>query len=112
MLRTTVVLLALLAWAETVQVAVGTRQRVDLTLQIGSLSEKVEVTAAATRLETDTSQRGQVITGEQTRALPLNGREYSTLALLTTGVRLSAIGTGGVPPRGGGVNFNGVCRTL
>ncbi len=39
--------------------------------------------AAATRLETDSSQRGQVITGEQTRALPLNGREYSALALLS-----------------------------
>ena len=63
------------ALTENVQLAVGTRQRVDLTLQVGAITEKVEVTAAATRLETDTSQRGQVITGEQTRALPLNGRE-------------------------------------
>jgi outer membrane receptor protein involved in Fe transport len=100
------------ALAENVQLAVGTRQRVDLTLQVGAITEKIEVTAAATRLETDTSQRGQVITGEQTRALPLNGREYSSLALLTTGVRLSAIGTGGLTPREGSFNVNGLRSTF
>jgi hypothetical protein len=100
------------ALTENVQLAVGTRQRVDLTLQVGAITEKVEVTAAATRLETDTSQRGQVITGEQTRALPLNGREYSTLALLTTGVRLSSIGTGGLTPREGSFNVNGLRSTF
>ncbi len=100
------------ALAENIQLAVGTRQRVDLTLQVGAITEKVEVTAAATRLETDTSQRGQVITGEQTRALPLNGREYSTLALLTTGVRLSALNTGGLTPREGSFNVNGLRSTF
>ncbi|MGH9350134.1 MAG: TonB-dependent receptor plug domain-containing protein, partial [Vicinamibacterales bacterium] len=100
------------ALAENVQLAVGARQRVDLTLQVGAITEKVEVTAAAARLETDTSQRGQVITGEQTRALSLNGREYSTLALLTTGVRLSAIGTGGFTPREGSFNVNGLRSTF
>ena len=49
------------------------------------------MTAASPLVETDTSQRGQVITGEQMRELPLNGREYSALALLTTGVRQSAL---------------------
>lgn len=101
------------AVADNVRIAVGARQRVDLTLQVGQLTERVEVTAAASRLETDTSQRGQVITGEQTRALPLNGREYSTLALLTTGVRVSAIGTGSVAqPREGSFNVNGLRSTF
>lgn len=100
------------ALAESVPLAVGTRQRVDLTLQVGAITEKVEVTAAAARLETDTSQRGQVITGDQTRALPLNGREYSTLALLTTGVRLSALNTGGNTPREGSFNVNGLRSTF
>ena len=83
-----------IALAENIRLDVGARQRVDLGLQVGQLTERIEVSAAATLLETDTSQRGQVITGEQTRALPLNGREYSSLALLTTGVRLSALNTG------------------
>ena len=101
------------AVADNVQVAVGARQRVDLSLQVGQLSERVEVTAAVTHLETDTSQRGQVITGEQTKALPLNGREYSTLALLTTGVRVSSIGTGSnANPREGSFNVNGLRSTF
>ena len=70
------------------------------------------MTPPATRLETDTSQRGQVITGEQTRALPLNGREYSSLALLTTGVRLSALNTGRLTPREGSFNVNGLRSTF
>ena len=81
-------------------------------LQVGQLTERVEVSAVAPLLETDTSQRGQVITGEQTRALPLNGREYSALALLTTGVRLSALNTGGFTPREGSFNVNGLRSTF
>ncbi len=100
------------AVADDVQVTVGARQRVDLTMQVGQMTERVEVTAAATRLETDTSQRGQVITGDATRALPLNGREYSALALLTTGVRLSALNTGGATPREGSFNVNGLRSTF
>src|SRR5262245_30680538 len=101
-----------IAIAENIRLTVGARQRVDLGLQVGQLTEKIEVTAAATALETDTSQRGQIITGEQTRALPLNGREYSSLALLTTGVRLSALNTGGFTPREGSFNVNGLRSTF
>ena len=100
------------ALAQNIQLSVGTRQRVDLALQVGQISERVEVTATATRLETETSQRGQLITGEQTRALPLNGREYSALTLLTTGVRLSALNTGGFTPREGSFNVNGLRSTF
>src|SRR5688572_15484726 len=100
-----------IALADDVRLTVGARQRVDLTMQVGQLSERIEVTAAATRLETDTSQRGQVISGEQTRALPLNGREYSALALLAPGVRLSALNTGGFTPREGSFNVNGLRST-
>jgi hypothetical protein len=74
-----------IALVDNVQVQVGGRLRVDLQLPIGPVSEKVEVTAAAPLLETESSQRGQVIAGAQMTALPLNGREYSALALLTTG---------------------------
>ena len=100
------------ALADSIQVTVGTRQRVDLTLQIGQLTERVEVTAATTRLETDTSQRGQVISGDQIRSMALNGREYSSLALLSTGVRLSTVGTGGLTPREGSFNVNRLRSTF
>ena len=87
--------------------------RVDLQLAVGQLTEKVEVTAASPLLETDTSQRSQVISGEQMRELALNGREYSSLALLSTGVRQSALNksTNGTP-REGAFNVNGLRSTF
>jgi hypothetical protein len=101
-----------LAITDNVQVTVGARQRVDLSLAVGAVTEKVEVSARAVLLQTDSSDRSQVITGEQTRALPLNGREYSQLALLSPGVRQSAIGTGGFTPREGSFNVNGLRSTF
>ena len=101
------------ATAEDVQVAVGARQRVELQLRPGNLTETVEVVGAATRLETDSSQRGQVITSEQAVQLPLNGREYSALALLSPGVRLSALNTGSSQTvREGSFNINGLRSTF
>jgi hypothetical protein len=102
-----------IALVENVQVTVGARQRVDLTMAVGQLTEKVEVSARAVLLQTDSSERSQVITAEQTRALPLNGREYSALALLSPGVRLSNIGTGSAAqPREGSFNVNGLRSTF
>jgi hypothetical protein len=101
------------ALADNVQVTVGARQRVDLQLSPGAMTETVEVIGAATRLETDSSERGQVITGQQVVALPLNGREYSSLALLSPGVRLSALNTGSASTvREGSFNINGLRSTF
>ena len=100
------------ALVDNVQITVGARQRVDLNMAVGQLSEKVEVSASAVLLQTDSSDRSQVITAEQTKALPLNGREYSALALLSPGVRLSALNTGGFTPREGSFNVNGLRSTF
>jgi hypothetical protein len=98
-----------MALVENVRVQVGARLRVDLQMAIGQVSEKVEVTAASPLLETDSSQRGQIISGDQTRALPLLSREYSSLALLTTGVKLAGSSlTTGNTPREGAFNVNGL----
>src|SRR5206468_8313721 len=101
-----------LALAENVQVQVAARLRIDLQMALGQVSERVEVVAASPLLETETSQRAQVISGDQTRALPLNGREYSALALLTTGVRQSALGRGTGTVREGAFNVNGLRSTF
>ena len=102
-----------LALVDDVQVQVGARRRVDLQMAIGQLTERVVVTAASPLLETDTSQRSQVITGEQMRELALNGREYSALALLATGVRQSALNKSNQgTPREGAFNVNGLRSTF
>jgi hypothetical protein len=101
------------AMVDQVQVQVGARLRVDLKMPVGQVSEKVEVTATRPLVETDTSQRGQVISGEQIRALPLISREYSSLALLTTGVKLAGSSlTTGNTPREGAFNVNGLRSTM
>jgi hypothetical protein len=98
-----------MALVDNVLVQVGARLRVDLQMAVGQVSEKVQVTASTPLVETDSSERGQVISGAQTRALPLISREYSSLALLTTGVKLggSSLTTGNTP-REGAFNVNGL----
>jgi len=101
------------AVADNIPVNVGARQRVDLALSPGQVNETVQVVGATQVLETDSSQRGQLISGRQAVELPLNGREYSALALLSPGVRLSALSTGSaVTSREGSFNVNGLRSTF
>ena len=73
-------------------VAVSARQRVDLTLEVGDVTQTVAVKDTVAMLETDSSDRGQVINNATVVNLPLNGRNYSDLALLAPGVRKSFLG--------------------
>src|SRR5258708_2063343 len=82
------------AVANDIRVNVSSRQRVDLQLAVGQVSQTVELLGAPRLVETDTSQRDQVISHEAATELPLNGRQYSSLVLLTSGVKVSPIGTG------------------
>lgn len=74
-------------------VTVGSRQRVALALQIGEVSEVVTVSEAAALVEMDTSSRGTVVGSQQAVDLPLNGRAYADLALLTPGTVQALRGT-------------------
>jgi hypothetical protein len=94
------------AFADQVQVDVNARQRVDLSLTVGQVSESVQVSAAVATIEADSTDRGQVINQKQIVELPLNGRNYADLALLTTGVRRSDYAFAN-PPRDGAFNVNG-----
>lgn len=94
------------ATVEPVRVAVGARQRVDVLLQIGQVTETVQVTEGIMAVESDSSDRGLVVVQRQIVDLPLNGRNYSDLALLSTGVRQSDYAFAN-PPREGSFNANG-----
>jgi hypothetical protein len=67
-----------------VNVANVTRQ--NIALEIGQVSEVVEVTSDAIQVETQTGAVGEVVTGEQVRELPLNGRSFVQLTQLQPGV--------------------------
>jgi hypothetical protein len=94
-----------------VMVNVGARQRVDFTLQVGAITEAVEVTGVAAALQTDSSEHGQVINSQAVVELPLNGRNYSDLALLATNVHRSPLAANAVTPREGAFNVNGMRST-
>jgi len=78
--------------APAITLEIQQRARVDFKLQPGDVKETVEVTAKAPVLETDTSERGQVITSQYMQGLPLNGRNPVQLAQLTAGVVFSEPG--------------------
>ncbi|MFN8004684.1 MAG: carboxypeptidase-like regulatory domain-containing protein [Acidobacteriota bacterium] len=100
------------AVAERVNVTVSARQRVDLAMQPGAVTETVVITDAAQLLETDSSVRGQVVQREQIVNLPLNGRSYAYRVLLAPGVRESNqnAATGG--GREAAFNVNGLRNTF
>jgi hypothetical protein len=102
------------AVAAGIHVDVDARQRVDLTMQVGQVSDSVNVTGAEAALETDSSQHGQVVDTQQILELPLNGRQYSSLALLATNVHVSPMAISFSPsgtPREGAFNVNGMRST-
>ena len=102
------------ATAKDIDVAVEARQRVDLALQVGEVSQSVSVTDVASILDTDTSEHSQVIGTQQVVDLPLNGRQYSSLALLATNVHASPMSVSFGPngtPREGAFNVNGMRST-
>jgi hypothetical protein len=95
------------AVTESFAVQTNARQRVDVTLQAGSVSEEVTVTSAAQLLDTETSSHSTVIGTKQVEDLPLNGRSYADLVLLVPGARKSALENTTTSSREGSFNING-----
>ena len=62
---------------------------INFTLQVGSTSSKVVVAAEGIQLQTSTADLGAVIGTREVLDLPLNGRNFTELLLLTPGVSAS-----------------------
>ncbi len=86
---------------------VNARQRVDLTLKVGEAAESVTVNEGVSLLETDSSSRGEVINPREIVELPLNGRAYADLTLLSPGVAKSPLENGSDSSRDASFNVNG-----
>jgi hypothetical protein len=82
-----------LAVSDVVELQVQQRVVVDIRLQVGSMQERIEVAARAPQLERETSELGQVVGSHEVANLPLNGRNFAQLAILTTGTAPSEPGS-------------------
>ena len=68
------------------ELRVNQRAEVNLQLQLGQVTDTIEVKAAAPLLESQSSSLGTVINTQLTEELPLNGRNFVQLATLAPGV--------------------------
>ena len=82
--------------ANAVEVHVGENKVLNLDLQVGQVSETVVVTSDAAPVETRSGDVSSLVTEKQITELPLNGRNYSQLALMVPGVSpVTQAGAGG-----------------
>ena len=63
----------------------GAVLKLDMSLEVGDVSERVEVTAAAPMLQTQETSVGGVIATSELERIPVNGRNYTRLLILMPG---------------------------
>ncbi len=68
-----------------VKLAVGQTLGIDLTLRVGTVGQSVEITGGAPLLQTQDASVGHQIENKAIMTLPLNGRDYTQLVLLSPG---------------------------
>ena len=69
------------------RVATGDQKRKDFVLELGDISETIEVVASAVGLYTENATIGAVVENKRIIELPLNGRNMVQLAVLVPGVQ-------------------------
>lgn len=85
---------------QQVPLSAGDRARFDIQMQVGDISESVEVTTAPPLLQTDSSAVGDTLPAAAVQDLPLNGRNYINLVQSAVGVNAgpsTSIAAGGRP---------------
>ncbi|MFN7925983.1 MAG: carboxypeptidase regulatory-like domain-containing protein [Bryobacteraceae bacterium] len=80
----------------------GNRSKIDIALEVGEVTQSIEVVNAAPLVNATSQALGTVVDSQKVRDLPLNGRTFTQLLVLQPGVSLS----GGNANRGG-VELNG-----
>jgi hypothetical protein len=91
-----------------ITVQVNDQLKLDITLDVGTVMEEVDITSDLVRVETENTQLGDVIDSKKMLALPLNGRSYLDLLGLQAGVAPTTAGTiGGDRPVSGYISNAG-----
>jgi Carboxypeptidase regulatory-like domain len=65
----------------------------NIRLDVGAISESVTVNAEAPLLQSSTSELGTVIAEKPLKELPLNGRNFTQLLILTPGINANIVGS-------------------
>jgi hypothetical protein len=100
------------ATRSNIDVELLARLRIDLTLAVGGVSETVEVTAQQPVISTR-ADVAHLISGEQTREIPIDGRSYMQLVSLIPGVaRNDSSYEFGTSLRADGQQINGLRKNL
>ncbi|MCC7175408.1 MAG: TonB-dependent receptor [Bryobacterales bacterium] len=81
---------------ENIDLRVGDTVPINAALEIGTVADTVEVTAAVPLLETETSSTGTVVKGEFFYRMPLYQRWAKSVFYLTPGVTVQGYGNGGL----------------
>ena len=84
--RVTFTLASFAPTGREIEVRSGDRLRVDMTMQVGAMTEEVRVVAETPLLQTSTATRSHVIDQAKVESLPLSGRNPYALAYTVTGV--------------------------
>jgi hypothetical protein len=90
------------ASSSNVQVQVQQAVRLDFTLEVGQVNERVEVSASAEMLEAENVSLGTVIGNQGVSELPLNGRNYLGLVGLAANTNTLSASSGQAASRQGG----------
>ena len=69
-------------------IQIGQQARIDFALQIGTVTQTLEVQSAAPLLQTENATLGGTVGAQAIQDLPLNGRRFDDLAVLTPGVQV------------------------
>jgi len=69
-----------------ITLTVGAQQALNLSLKVGQVTQTVEVTAAPPEIQTSSSTISSTVDATTVRELPLNGRDWTSLATLEPGV--------------------------
>jgi Carboxypeptidase regulatory-like domain len=86
-------------------------------LQVGSVSEEIQVTAAPPLIQTETNSAGGQLSAEQVSALPIGNSDYTRLALVLPGVvqnsnfAFAQYSINGSRARSNGFNIDGASNT-
>ena len=87
---------------EAVELHIGEDLVINFKLEVGNVSETVNVSAEGAPVETRSGDVSSLVTEKQVTELPLNGRNYAQLVLLTPGISpVTQSGAGGAFGTGG-----------